>query len=197
MLLTRSFIAYLARELTKRLDGACCEFAHAVEVRDKLETVIIDELSLEDEVNAEVRELLNQYSEYMRRQRIPYQEMFWRVKRKVLAERQVVSAMSREPGERKTKVSRGKIVEMSHKLAAALPRVPGVRMKKSWNDVRLEIANIMTEILVKEQAIDKLAHEKISSQKRDIPEGSEEWNLLYRRYYEEEMKRFGIDLSTG
>ncbi len=196
MLLTRSFITYMARELARNLAGEWVEPRDHRILRDSLEGKIVDELSLEDEINAEVRELLNQYSDYMRRQRIPYQEMFWKVKRKVLAERKVVSATSREPGERKMKLSRDKIVELSHKLAGALPRVPGTRLLKPWNEVRLEIVSQLTDILVKEETIDKIAQEKISSQKREIPEGSEEWSLLYRRYYEEEMKRYGIDLSV-
>ena len=61
----------------------------------------------------------------------------------------------------------------------------------------MEIVSQLTDILVKEETIDKIAQDKISSQKREIPEGSEEWNLLYRRYYEEEMKRYGIDLSVA
>ena len=63
--------------------------------------------------------------------------------------------------------------------------------------MRLEILKEMRDILTKEEAIDKLAQEKITKQQREIPEGSEEWTLLYRRYYEEEMKRYGIDLSPG
>ena len=93
------------------------------------------------------------------------------------------------------KISRDKVVEMSHKLAAALPRIPGTLLRTSWNDVRLEIARLMQEILMKEEAIDKQAQQKVASIKRDIPEGSEEWTLLYRRYYDEEMKRYGIDLT--
>lgn len=196
MLLPRPFIAYLAREITKSLGESMCEFRHPDAVREKLEAVIVDELSLEDEINTEARELLNQYADYMRTQRIPYQEMFWKVKRKILAERKVVSAQSREPGERKMKISRDKTVEMSHKLAAALPRISGTLLRSSWNDVRLEIARLMQEILTKEEAIDRKSKEKVGSIKRDIPEGSEEWNVLYRRYYDEEMKRYGIDLTT-
>lgn len=195
MLLPRPFIGYLARELTKGLGEKMCEFRNPDAVREKMASIIVDELSLEDEINAEARELLNQYADYMRRERIPYQEMFWKVKRKILAERKVSSAQSRDSGERKMKISRDKIVEMSHKLAAALPRVSGTLMRASWNDVRLEIARLMQDILMKEEAIDKLAQKKISSIKRDIPEGSEEWTLLYRRYYDEEMKRYGIDLT--
>ena len=196
MLLTRSFISYMARELARNLAREWVEPRDHEALRDSLEGKIVDELSLEDEINTEVRELLNQYGDYMRRQRIPYQEMFWKVKRKVLAERKAVSAASRG-GDRKMKLSRDKIVELSHKLAGTLPRVPGTRLLKPWNEVRLEIVSQLTDFLVKEETIDKIAQEKISSQKREIPEGSEEWTLLYRRYYEEEMKRYGIDLSVA
>jgi hypothetical protein len=186
----------MARELTHRLGQESCEIPNETAVREALETIIVDELSLEDEINAEARELLNQYGDYMRQQRIPYQEMFYKVKRKILAERKAISAQARGAGDREMKISRDKLNEISHKLAARLPRILGVRLKKSWNDVRLDIVQTMRDLLSREEAIDKLAHQKITNQKRDIPEGSEEWQLLYRRYYDEEMKRYGIDLSV-
>lgn len=194
MLLTRTFIAYLSRELTRRLAGSSLEVQNDNPLRERFESILVDELSLEDEINTEVRELLNQYTDYMRTQRIPYQEMFQRVKRQVLNERKMISA-SPQSSNRDMKLSRDKVIEFSHKLGAMLPRIPGIRMKAPWNDVRLEIVREMTEILVREEQIDKAAQKKISTQKRDIPEGSEEWTLLYRRYYEEELQRYGIDLS--
>ena len=196
MLLTRIFIAYLARELTRRLGKSSLEIRDEQPLRERFESVLVDELSLEDEINTEVRELLNQYSDYMRNQRIPYQEMFKRVKRQVLSERKVISAQARG-GDRTMKLSRDKVIEFSHKLGAVLPRVPGIRMTAPWNDIRLDIVREMTDILVKEEQIDKAAQDKVSSQKRDIPEGSEEWTLLYRRYYDEELQRYGIDLSPS
>jgi hypothetical protein len=54
----------------------------------------------------------------------------------------------------------------------------------------------LTETLMKEESIDRIARDKISKQKREISEGTEEWSLLYRRYYDEEMKRFGIVLAA-
>ena len=170
------------------------EVQNSTPLRERFEETLVDELSLEDEINTEVRELLNQYTDYMRTQRIPYQEMFQRVKKQVLSERKMISAAPRG-GNRQMKLSRDKVIEFSHKLGAILPRVPGIRMLTPWNDVRLEIVRAMTEILVKEEQIDKAAQEKITTQPRDIPEGSEEWTLLYRRYYEEELQRYGIDLS--
>lgn len=196
MLLPRTFITYLARELTHRLAGAAIHVPNDSIVQTALEEVIIDELSLEDEINAEARELLNQYTDYMRKERIPYQEMFRKVKRSILVERKAVSAQPRG-GKEGMKISRDKVTELSHKLAAKLPRISGVRVKKPWNEVRLQILSEIRDILTKEEAIDQIAQEKIRSQKRDIPEGSEEWTLLYRRYYEDEMRRYGIDLTPS
>jgi hypothetical protein len=196
MLLPRTFITYLARELTHRLAGDAIHVPSDSIVQTAFEEVIIDELSLEDEINAEARELLNQYTDYMRKERIPYQEMFRKVKRNILAERKAVSAQPRG-GKEGMKISRDKVTELSHKLAAKLPRISGVRVKKPWNEVRLLILRETREILTKEEMIDQIAQEKIRNQKRDIPEGSEEWTLLYRRYYEDEMRRYGIDLTPS
>ena len=193
MILNRSFISYMARELGKRLGQASLEVRDPQPLRERFESVLVDELSLEDEINAEARELLNQYADYMRQQRIPYQEMFSKVKRQVLAERKMTSAQSREPGGR----TMSKVLEFSHKLGAVVPRVPGIRAKVPWNDIRLQIVKELTDILIREESIDQNAQKKVSSQKRDIPEGSEEWTLLYRRYYDEEMQRYGIDLSAS
>jgi hypothetical protein len=71
-----------------------------------------------------------------------------------------------------------------------------LRLKnKDTNAVRLEIVRIMTELLQAEEKVDRAARRKIRSQKREIPEGSEEWDLLLRRYYSEELKKLGIDLA--
>jgi hypothetical protein len=42
--------------------------------------------------------------------------------------------------------------------------------------------------------VDRAAKTKVRSQKRDIPEGTEEFDLLHRRYYADELKKLGIDL---
>jgi hypothetical protein len=195
MLLSRAFIAYLSRELTKRLASGPLEVGEEEAVRDLVHSLITHELTVEDRINDEVREILEQYSDYMRREGVSYQEMFKKTKRMLLAERKIIRASGRETGDR-MKLSRDKINDISHKLAAQLRRAPRVKFKMEWNDVRLEIVRGMTEILVTEDRIDHAARVKIRSQKREIPEGSEEWDLLYRRYYDEELKRYGIDLAS-
>jgi len=70
-----------------------------------------------------------------------------------------------------------------------------LRMKRDINDVRLEIVKAFTEILQVEEKADRASRDKVRSMKKDIPEGSEEWDILQKRYYAEELKRFGIDPS--
>jgi len=82
---------------------------------------------------------------------------------------------------------------LSHKIVAALRKSREFRIKKDPNEVRLEIVRAMTELLSAEEKVDRAARNKIRSQKREITEGSEEWDLLLRRYYAEELKKLGID----
>jgi hypothetical protein len=196
MILSRAFVAYLAREVSKRLVNGPLETGDEEGVRELILWVITDELSVEDRINDEVREILEQYAEYMRRESVSYQEMFKKTKKMLLAERKIIRASGRETGDR-MKLSRDKINDLSHKLAAQLRRTPRIKFKLEWNDVRLEIVRSLTEILLTEDKIDHAARLKIRSQKREIPEGSEEWDILYRRYYDEEMKKYGIDLTSA
>ena len=85
------------------------------------------------------------------------------------------------------KLSHEKIVHISHLLVKALEDTPGVRFNKEANEVRLDIVRILKLELRVDEEIGRRAHTKIATQKRGIPEGSEEWDILYRKYYEEEI----------
>jgi hypothetical protein len=158
--------------------------------------IITGELMVEDKLNDEVRDILEQYSDYMRREGVSYQEMFRRIKNTLIAQRKVIRASGRDSGDQ-MKLSRDKVTDISHKLVAALRKSRELRVKKPANDLRLEIVRDMTEILTVEDKVDRAARQKIRSQKREIPEGTEEWDLLHRRYYSEELKKLGIDLDKG
>ncbi len=195
MLIPAPFISFLAKEVTKRLAAQTCVIKEQERVSKDFEELVLDELSLEDEINAEARALLSQYTEYMRHQDVSYHDMFSKVKRKILAERKVVSAAAGGRGPRDMKISRDKVLEISHKMAGLLPRIPGTRLNMGWNDTRLEIQRHLTDILMLEAKSDRLAKEKITSQQREIPEGSEEWQALHRNYYEDELKKYGVYLQ--
>jgi hypothetical protein len=156
--------------------------------------IVETDLAVEDQLNDEVREVLSQYSEYMRREGVSYQDMFRRIKNTLITQRKVIRAAGRDSGD-PMKLSRDKINDLSHKVVAALRKSRDFRLKRDPNDVRLELVKIITDLLQTEEKVDRAARTKIRTQKREISEGTEEWDLLHRRYYAEELKKLGIDLS--
>ncbi|MEP7364123.1 MAG: DUF507 family protein [Acidobacteriota bacterium] len=196
MLLPREFIEYLSRQLVKRLSPAVFEVTDATLATVAIQSIVLDEMEVEDRLNDEVREILSQYSDYMRREGVSYQEMFRRIKNKMLQERKVVRASGRDTGDA-MKLSRDKITDISHKIVTAMRKSRDFRLRKDPNDVRLEIVRHFTEILTIEEKVDRNAHAKIRTIKRDIGEGTEEYNLLHKRYYAEELKKLGIDFFGG
>ncbi|MEN6533224.1 MAG: DUF507 family protein [Bryobacteraceae bacterium] len=194
MLLPRELIAYLSRQLVAKLTPQIIETTNRDAAVELVANVITEELQVEDRLNDEVREILSQYSDYMRRENVSYQEMFRRIKNTLISQRKVIRASGRDSGDN-MKLSRDKVNDISHKLVTALRKSRDVRVKKDSNDVRLEIVQQMSELLHIEDKVDRAARLKIRSQKREIAEGTEEWDLLHRRYYAEELKKLGIDLT--
>ena len=194
MLLAREFVDFVSRQIVKKLTPQWIETTDNQVAAEFIATVVEEDLSIEDRLNDEVRELLSQYSDYMRREGVSYQDMFRRIKNTLITQRKVIRASGRDTGD-STKLSRDKINDISHKVVAALRKSRDFRLKRDPNDVRLELVKVMTEILVTEEKVDKAARTKIRTQKKEIAEGSEEWDLLHKRYYAEELKKLGIDLA--
>ena len=170
------------------------EVTDPLSASDLIGTVITSELEVEDRLNDEVREILSQYSEYMRREGVSYQEMFRRIKNTLISQRKVIRASGRDTGDQ-MKLSRDKINDISHKLLTTIRGSRVFRLKKDHNEIRLDLVRGISELLTTEEKVDRAARQKIKSQKREIAEGTEEWDLLHRRYYAEELKKFGIDLT--
>ena len=194
MLLPRELIAYLARQLVAKLTPQVLETNAPQIVAERIAGIIIEDLETEDRLNEEVREILSQYSDYMRREGVSYQEMFRRIKNTLIAQRKVIRAAGRDTGDH-MKLSRDKIIDISHKIVSGLRRSREVRLKQDPNEVRLELVRRLTELLQTEEKVDRAARQKVRSHKREIPEGSEEWDLLMKRYYAEELRKLGIDLT--
>src|ERR1700733_12714713 len=195
MLLAREFIGYLSRQLVNRLSPSAFETSDPGVAAASMAQVIEDDLSIEDKLNDEVRDMLDQYSDYMRRENVSYQEMFRKIKNQLLAQRKIMRAAGRDTGD-PMKLSRDKVNDLSHKLVTALRKSREFRVRKDPNDLRLAIVREMTDLLQLEEKIDKAARAKIRTQKREITEGGEEYDLLHKRYYAEELKKVGINLNA-
>jgi hypothetical protein len=85
------------------------------------------------------------------------------------------------------RLSHGKVNHVTNLVMEYLRTNAQVEFFSEDSEIRLEIVRIINEELKDDEVIDVEVRRKIESQKRDIPEGSEEWDILYRRYYDEEM----------
>ena len=87
------------------------------------------------------------------------------------------------------KLSREKVLRLSHLVLHALNNDDGVEFFADVQEIRGDIVGIIEGELRTDEAIDALVRRKIESQKRAIIEGSDEWEVLYRKYYEDELSR--------
>ncbi|HVO81438.1 MAG TPA: DUF507 family protein [Terriglobales bacterium] len=90
------------------------------------------------------------------------------------------------------RLSRDKVNKVAHVVTDALAGMNEVEFLEDRNTIRLEVRKIMEDLLNQEARIDQAARQKIESQKRTILEGSQEWDILYRKYYNEEVKKLGV-----
>ena len=85
MLFSKEYVGYLAQQVTRKLmAGEFIETKEAPKVAERLNQALVDELSLEDRINDEVRVILEAYSDEMRNSGANYQEMFKKVKNELV-----------------------------------------------------------------------------------------------------------------
>ena len=194
MLLAKELVDYVARQIVTRLSPSYVEVSDPNIAFETVQHIVLDELEIEDKLNDEVREILSQYGEYMRTNGVSYQEMFRKIKNTLITQKKIVRASGRDTGDG-MKLSRDKITDISHKVVTQMKKSRDFRVKKEQNEVRLEIVRAFTDFLTAEDKVDRAARTKIKTHGREITDGSDEYSILHKRYYAEEMKKLGIDLS--
>jgi hypothetical protein len=90
------------------------------------------------------------------------------------------------------RLTREKTIRLSHLITDVLVATEDVEFIEDRDTIRQKTVQILQELLKEEEAVDAEVRKKISSQKKEILEGSEEWDLLYRKYYAEELRRMGV-----
>jgi hypothetical protein len=90
------------------------------------------------------------------------------------------------------RLTREKTVRLSHKIIDFLVSSPDVDFVEDRDTIRQEIVTITTALLKVEEQVDTEVRAKIASQKKEIMEGSEEWDILFRKYYNEGLVRMGV-----
>ena len=191
MILSRDYIGYLCQQLVNGLAKQHLKLGSPEVVLQKVKEAFMNEMTAEDRLNDEVRVLLEKHTVEMREAGASYQEAFKHVKRQLAKEKGVVPASGRDTDG--TKIARDKTNKLSHVVVDLLAGMKKeVELLKPKNDVRLEALRLLHEHLRAEEKLEERVRTKIMSQKREIVEGSQEWDLLFRRYYGEEMKKLGV-----
>jgi uncharacterized protein len=90
------------------------------------------------------------------------------------------------------RLSRDKLNKLAHTVADTLAETDECEFLEDRNTIRQEARKILEKLLMEETRIDLAAKQKIQSQRKIIVEGSQEWDILYRKYYNEEVKKLGI-----
>ena len=192
MALPKEYIAYFAAQLVKRLEkSGKVRFQSEAAATERLHQVLAADIAQEDMLNQEVRDTLEQYQERIRRDAISYQEMYKLVKREVMKKHKIT--IVNRPDADGSKYSRDKVIDLSHQMIKAVSDMGAqAELKDEKNEVRLEIVRQMQGLLREESQMDRGVREKIKSQKREIAEGSGEWDILFRKYYAEELRKLGV-----
>jgi hypothetical protein len=90
------------------------------------------------------------------------------------------------------RLTREKTIRLSHIITDLLVASEEVEFIEDRDTIRQKTVQILQDLLKEEEAVDAEVRKKIGSQKKEILEGSEEWDLLFRKYYADEMRRMGI-----
>jgi len=90
------------------------------------------------------------------------------------------------------RISRDKLNKLAHTVADTLAEIDECDFLEDRNTIRQEARKALEKLLTEETRIDAAARMKISSQRKIIMEGSQEWDILYRKYYNDEVKKLGL-----
>ncbi len=89
------------------------------------------------------------------------------------------------------RLSREKVNYLSRQILDKLFEDDEIEFLDESNEIRLSIVNCIEDEMNLYESLDKKAIEKIETQKKSIKEGSREWEILYRKYYNEEITKLG------
>ena len=90
------------------------------------------------------------------------------------------------------RISREKVNHISKMIVNDLVKRDDFDYKTELNDVRLEITHVINEYLKIEDSADDEARKVCASYSRKMREGTDEWDILYNRHYEEYMSKHGL-----
>jgi hypothetical protein len=94
------------------------------------------------------------------------------------------------------KLSHEKTIKLSHEIINAIMVIDEVEIFEEPNNIRQEIVKILNDLVREDEQVEESVRNQIVSQKRTIPEGSPEWEILYRKYYQDALRKLGVNFTA-
>ena len=94
------------------------------------------------------------------------------------------------------KLSHEKVIKLSHEIIDTILALDEIEIFEEPNNIRQEVVKILNDLLREEEKLEENVRAQIASQKRTIPEGSAEWEILHRKYYLDALRKIGVVFPT-
>ena len=94
------------------------------------------------------------------------------------------------------RLSHEKVIQLSHRIISAIEALDEVEIFEEPNAIRQETVRILMDLLHEEEKIEQTVRQRIATHKRTILEGGGEWEILYRKYYADELRKLGVMPSS-
>ncbi|MDO8281990.1 MAG: DUF507 family protein [Thermodesulfovibrionia bacterium] len=89
------------------------------------------------------------------------------------------------------RLSDDKVSHLTHIILKGLKDKDAVRTLSEDGAIRRAIRNVITKELKLAEDIDAKVSNKLQSYSKKVFEGSSEWDVLYQKFYDEEMSKLG------
>jgi hypothetical protein len=182
MKLKKQHSSYIARKITKDIINA--DF---IEVRkDKAliteicENILNDDIQKEIDLDREVTDILEEQEEEIEFYKADYRQLFWMTKKRLANEFGVNLNFE------------DRFSNIAHIIMDYLYEEDYIHFTVNDNQVKNLIANSISDFIKGYDEADSIAYEKIKNYKRKLIPGTEDYELIFQRLYEEELIRKGL-----
>ena len=91
----------------------------------------------------------------------------------------------------RVRLSRPKLHRLANLVVETVQKEPGAKLHGDPQELRWKVFNWIQQILELDDAIDQKVRRRIARTRPHLPPGSDEWQVLYQQYYNEEIQGFG------
>lgn len=182
MRLALEHVRFIAEKISRELvNSNLVSFTQGTDPIIKIASdLITEEIKLEKAVDAEVNELMENQDEEISFYQADRKQLFWMIKRKVADEKGLI--LDRDD----------RFSNLAHKILNAIYEEDLVNYRVSENRIKNIISKAILDYGRRQDEIEDRVHEKLRSYKRTIRRGTDEYEILYEKFYEEEIAKLGV-----